>query len=348
MARTKERTTSFEDLERTFHQRKFAPLYLFCGEEDFLIDEALDILIAEAIDESTRGFNLDILYGSDVTPIGLMQIASSFPMAAERRIAIVREFDKMSNKDLLLRYITKPSPTTSLVLVSAKPDFRTKFFKTIRENAIVAEFSQLYDNNIPPWIARRITKLGKQVTPEACQLIQNYVGKSLREIQNEIDKLFIYVGEKKLIDSDDVNSVVGMSRQYNIFELQKAIGRRDVARVIEISENMLRNGESPVGTIVMLTRYFQKVWLIQELLSMETPEAQIATAIGVNPYFVKEYAAAGKSFSSPQILDCFSALANADEHLKSSSLDQKTVMTVLMCRLSQPTQHISENCLLPV
>jgi DNA polymerase-3 subunit delta len=333
MARTNDSATTFERLEGSLRKKQFEPLYLFCGEEDFLIDEIVDILMEEALDESTRSFNLDVLYGSDVDAKNIVSIASSFPMMSERRIVVVREFDKTSNKDILTSYVEHPSPSTSLALISSRPDFRQKIYKSLKEHATVGEFKQLYENEIPQWINKRIRVMGKSANMEACQLIQNYVGRSLREIQNEIEKMFIYVGEKKILDVEDVHRVVGLSRQHNIFELQNALGAQNIGRALEILQNLLQSGESPVGMIVMLTRYFQKLWLAQELLAKNIAEGQIASALGTSPFFAKEYVAAARKFPTNRLTQCFAALLEADEMLKSSRMENSIIMTLLIHKL---------------
>jgi DNA polymerase-3 subunit delta len=181
--------------------------------------------------------------------------------------------------------------------------------------------------------------MGKSTNMEACQLIQNYVGRSLREIQNEIEKMFIYVGEKKTIDVEDVHRVVGLSRQHNIFELQNALGSQNIGRSLEVLQNLLQSGESPVGMIVMLTRYFQKLWLSQELMAKNVAEGQIASVLGTSPFFAKEYLTVAKKFPTNRLTQCFAALLEADEMLKSSRMDHSIIMTLLIHKLVRGEKH---------
>jgi len=331
---------STEQFERTLHRKNFSSVYFFYGEEDFLIEEAVDLLTKAALDESTKSFNLDIVYGGEVGAKEVVALASSFPMMGERRVVIVRDFDKLSNKEPLLPYLESPSPSTCLVLISLKPDFRQKIFRVLEKQTIIMEFSQLYESDIPAWIQQRVKKLGKKITGEACQLMQNYLGRSLREAQNEIDKLFIYVGEKQVIDAEDVHSVVGKSKQYNIFELQKAIGQRNIGRSLEILESMLNVGESPTTIIVMLTRYFQKLWLLQELQHNTSSEYQLAATLRMSSFFVRDYIHAARKYSSSQIEHCIKILTEADETLKFTTQDPKLVMTLLLYELFRADQPV--------
>ncbi len=333
MAKRSTTALGFGDVESSFRKKDFAPLYLFYGEEDLLVNEAVDLLIRNAIDDATRQFNLDILYGSEIGAAELVSLAATFPMMSERRVIVVREFDKLPGRDALLPYIERPSPTTSLVLTALRPDFRVKIFKVLAEKATTVEFGRLYDNEILQWITRRVESLGKNVSPEAAELIPAYVGRSLREIQNEIDKLVIYVGGKRSISVGDVNAVVGMSKQFNIFELQNAIGSHNPARAHEILEHMLDAGEGATGMVIMLAKYFQKLWLIQDCLERKVPKQEIAAALRLSPkqlYFLENELRVAKAISRHEIEESFRALAQADERLKTSGGEEKMVMTLLL------------------
>lgn len=317
----------------------FSPLYLWYGEEDFLIDELIALLMERAVDASTRSFNLDVVSGSEQDARAIAALVSAYPMMGERRVVIVRDFDKIANKEQLLGVIERPVPTTCFACVSVKPDFRQKVYKAFQANAVLVQCKPLYDDQVAPWIAARIRKLGKKVTPEACQLMQGYVSRSLREIQNEIDKLFIYVGEKADITADDVNQVVGMSKLWNIYELQRAVGMRDLARSLEIGQRMVEAGESPIYHIVMLTKYFQKLFVLPELAARHRSEPGLAGALGVNKFFLGEYLAASRRFSAGEVERCFAVLRDADLRMKTSSPDPQAVMTGILCSLMSPSSH---------
>ena len=332
MKRIKHANCSLEELEFSIREGKFNPVYLFLGNETFLIDETVKLIIDLAVEASVRSFNVDVLYGGDMDTKTVVGFASSFPMMADRRVVVVKEFDNLGNKEAIVSYIERPSPSTILVLIANRPDFRQKLYQTLSAHSTAVEFNQMSENGILHWITNRVEKLGKRITPEACQVILMLVGRSLREIQNEIDKLCIFVGSNESIDVDDVNSVVGMSKQYNIFELQKAMGRKDMPRAMEILNGMLDSGESAIGMVVMLMRYFQKGWLLQELQGRGASDYQLASDVQVSPFFVKDYLIAAGAYSSLGLERCFKALLDADEMLKSSPTDPKLVMTLLLHR----------------
>lgn len=324
---------SYEDLRESFRRKIFLPVYFLYGDEEFLMDGAVDELIASAVEKETKDFNLDISYGSDLSAKEIVELAASYPMIGERRVVVVREFEKLSNKEPLLPYLERPSPSTSLVLLASKPDFRVKIFKVLAEKAKCAEFRFLADSEIPQWISRHVEESGAEISPEAVEVLRSYVGKSLREIHNEIQKVLLYAGDKKLIGIEEVNAVVGMSRQFNIYELRASIGAKNLFRSLEISEHMLQAGESAIGLITMLTRYFERLWIILDCLSRKVGRQEIAAALKFTPkqmYFLDEELRTAKSFSLSEIENGFRALARADERLKTSNGSVLVVITLLL------------------
>jgi DNA polymerase III subunit delta len=332
VARASQQGISREECERSIRKKSFSPVYLFYGEEDFLIDETVALILEHAIDESARSFNLDLCSGSDCDARQLAAMASAYPMMSDRRVIVLRDLDRLGAKENLVPYLLQPMASTVLVLITLKPDLRQKLYKTLQEHAVVVEFRQMYDNEIPDWIRRRIQSQGKTVTPEACQLLNSYLGRSLREIQQEIDKLFLYVGAKPGIDVEDVTAVVGVSRTHTIFELQRAIGRREIRPALSILENMLDSGENALGVLVMLTKYFQKLWAVQEILGSRISDFQLASAIGISPAFAGEYRSAAQQWTGEQIEGCFSVLTEADTLLKTGGPDARLVLTTMIYR----------------
>jgi DNA polymerase-3 subunit delta len=343
MPGTRSALRSFEEIEQALRKKKYSPLYLLHGEEDLLIEATVDLIISEALEEHARSFNLDVLYGGEADARDIVSLASAFPMMSERRVVVVKDFDKLVKKDPLVSYFENPLQSTLLVLIAQKPDFRTKAFKSLMGKAAILEFCPLYERDIPDWITRRIRTLGKEVTAEASQLLGAHVGRSLRAIQNEIDKLFIYVGAQRTISPDDVNAVVGVTKKFNIFELQKAIGKKNLGLALEISERMVNAGEYPIGMIIMLTKYFERLWILREMLPQGQSEQQLASIFRVSVVTVRESLEAARRYSDEQIQRGFRVLLDADERLKFSSPDPKLVMTLLLHAMVQPegTEHFA-------
>ena len=336
MSTARTNVLSFDSLGRALRQKEIAQNYLFHGEEDFHIEEGVSLLVKAAITPEAKDFNLDVVSGGDCDARSIASLASAFPLMSDRRVVMVRDFDKLSNKDPLLSYLANPSPSTVLILVSTKPDFRTAFFKKIKEYATVVECKFLPEKDVPSWIAARIEQRGKTIDVEAGRQLQTYVGRSLREIENEIDKLLIFIGSKASIGIADVNAVVGLTKQYNIFELQKAIGGAEVGRASDIMDRMLAMGERPLGMIIMLTKYFQKLWTIQDCLSRRMNTKEIGSVLKMSErqfYYLEEEMRRARELSQEDVERAFASLVDADERLKTSAGDERLVMTLLLTSL---------------
>ncbi|MDE3057607.1 MAG: DNA polymerase III subunit delta [Bacteroidota bacterium] len=330
MAKSAKEKISFDDILHDIRKQKFAPLYFFYGEEDFLIDEVADALVANAVDPASRQFNLDIVYGNDVDGKDIVALASSFPMMGERRVVIVRDFERATELDPFLPYIEHPSPSTSLFLSASKVDMRKKVYAHLKKNAVGGEAVPLREHEIPAWVQKRAAVMGTTIAPEAAEMLRAYVGTALRELNNELEKLRIAVGSKAAIETGDVQSVVGMSREFSIFELTRAVGEKNLSKALSICSRMMEVGEAPVGMVAMLTRHFGILWRVHQLNAERKTPADMAKTLGVHPYFFKEYLEDVKRYPRPAVEDALLALARADEQLKTSSGDPHVVMDVLL------------------
>jgi DNA polymerase-3 subunit delta len=335
---------TYAEFQQSIKSNHFAPIYLFHGEEDFLIDEGVQLIIAKALDEGTKGFNLDVVYGSKADAKDVVAHASSFPMMSTRRVVVVKEFEKLATtetaKEIVSAYINRPLDSTVLVLVSFEPDFRRKPFTDLKKRAEIVECKPLYDNQVPAWIADRVRHQGREANAESCRLMQAYVGNSLRSLQNEIDKLFVFIGDRKKVTVEDITAVVGATKGYTIFELQNAIGRKDAKEAVKILERMLEAGQSPQMIIVMLTRFFTQLWKLSDARTRKMADQEVAREIGVPPYYVKQYLEFRSNFDVDQIERNFKSLLEADTVLKSTSRDPHLVLDLLiislMCHSSEP------------
>jgi len=338
MAYKKNSGPSIEEVQLSLKRKNFHPVYFLWGKEDFFIEETIDLLIQEALETSERSFNLDVFYGSDADVRKVVAIARSYPLMAQRRVVVLREVEKLSDGEILFSYLEHPSPTTCFVLVSQKADFRLNFYKMLKAKSFAVEATRLEEADMPQWIIERFKLYGKKISVETAEFLHTLVGMSLRDTHNEIKKLLVFVGDKASIEIDDVRSVVGFSRQYNVFELQRAIARKDLKQALEIVERMIEAGEHPIGTVASLTNFFRKVWLLPEVMNKKLNDYELSKAVGVSYRNIGDYRIAASKYSSEQIKICFKALCDADESLKSSG-DHKLVMTLMLYRMLRSEQE---------
>jgi DNA polymerase-3 subunit delta len=340
----KEKYPSYYEFFEAAGGKKYGPIYLFIGEEDFLIDECVDRIIQDLLTDDTKAFNLDVVYGSKADAREVLAHAASFPMMSEHRVVVVKEFDKMLSgdtaKEVFSAYIARPLDSTCLVLLAVNPDFRTKPFTDLKKSAKVFSFNTLYDNQVPAWVADRCKRLGKEIDTEACRLMQAYVGNSLRSIQNELEKLFTYMKDRKRVTVEDIADVVGVSRGFTVFDLQNAIGDKNLEEALRVVKRMVEIGESPQLVIVMLTRYFSILWKIQDMIKRGVSESEVISSTRISPYYIKNYTDAAKKFSTVEIERAFAILLEADIKLKSISPDPYHLMEMLVYLLVRNLQHV--------
>ncbi len=315
-------------------KKKIPPVVLIHGEEDLLRDECVDAIVDALLDKAARSFNLDILDGARTEIRDVLSIAASYPMGTERRVVVVRDAENLladrGAAERLDAYLQHPSESTCLILTAEKADGRQKFIKSLRETNAAVLVPRLYENQIPEWIAARIRAYGRTMEDDACRLLQAYVGSSLRVVDQEIRKLLLFVGDRKEIVLEDVAAVAGASRGYTIFDLQGAVGRRNLPEALRILARMLEMGEYPLLIVTMLARFFVSLWKVHELKRARASEQQIASELRMKPFFVKQTIRFAAEFTPAEIERALAALYEADLQLKSSAVDPRVGLDVLI------------------
>ena len=284
-----------------------------------------DTIENEALDEADRAFNQIVLYGRDVDVETIANHARSFPMMGERMVVIVKEAQDVKNLEEFEKYLDTIPETTLLVFAYKykKFDKRKTLAKKIDKKGVWFESKKLYDSNIPGWIQNYLKGEGYSITPKANQMLADYLGTDLHKIANELKKLIIALPKKKSIDDADVERNIGISKDYNGFELQNAIGSRDVLKANRIVNYFGDNGkDNPLlVTVITLYGYFTK--LIKLHTTQDKSQGNLASVLGVNPFFVKDYLAAARNYPPATCIRCISILREFD--LKSKGYESGDV-----------------------
>ena len=226
----------FPALTKQIKSGTFAPVYLLHGEETYFIDQLEAAIQQHALQEHERAFNETICYGKDTEYIQVVDAARRFPMMATRQLVLLREAQDMRSLKQLETYAAGPSPTTVLVISHKhkKLNANSKLYRNIKETGVIFEAKPLYENKIPGWINSYLKGKKYGIEPAAAQLLAEFLGTSLSKIANEIDKLTINLQPGTTITTSVVEEQVGVSKDYNSFELQRAIGQRDAVKVARI------------------------------------------------------------------------------------------------------------------
>lgn len=316
-----------ENVLADLKSKKYAPVYFLQGEETYYIDLIADYIEDHVLSETEKGFNQTVMYGRDVAMNEVLTNARRFPMMAERQVVIVKEAQQISdlNKEqgqkILIDYLKNPANTTILVFCHKNKslDKRKALGKNIDKYAVTVTTKKLYDNQVPSWIEQYLKSRGFSATPKAVQMLAESIGNDLERLSNEIDKILINFKDKVEVDEHIVQKYVGISKDYNVFELQKALMIKDVMKANKIVNYFQANAKkNPIIPIIaILYSFYSKLLMIYG--TKDRSEHNLASILKVNPYFVKDYITATRYYDLPSIVNNIHYIKEAD--LKSKGVD---------------------------
>jgi DNA polymerase-3 subunit delta len=306
---------TYKEILKTLENKKYAPIYLLHGDESFFVDKISNYIEKNVLSEAEKAFNQVVLYGKEIEFKQVVDEARQFPMMANYRVVIVKEAQEMRTIDKLEHYLENPSPQ-SIVVISFKHkklDKRKKFYKKVAKTGIVFESKKLYDNQLPAWISDYLKTEGYKIDFNASQMVADYLGNDLSKIANELNKLTLNIAKGSVIKSIDIQEQIGISKDYNVFELQKAIGAKDTEKVFRIIQYFSENEKAHPLPLVIgnLFSFFSKLYITA--YNLKTPDNQLQRLLGLpSPYFVKDYKSAATNLGFGKIKATFHALKKAD------------------------------------
>lgn len=291
---------TFEALMKELKAGKYKPVYLLQGEEDYFIDQACHFFEFGLLSEAERDFNLSVFYGKDAEWSDVINACRRYPMFSERQVVILKEAQSMKKSDFerLESYLEDLMDTTIFVITykRGKIDGRSKLSKLLTKKGTVMLVQKLYENQLPAWIRSYTQSKGYDITDKACMLLSGHIGMDLSVQANEIGKIIINLPEGSKIDDAAVEKFVGISREYNVFEFQNALGVRDIPRIMRIIQYFEGNPKAaPLALLLpVLYNFFSKTVLLLRLPKKSSGE--MASALGVSPFFLKDYQQAAKAY----------------------------------------------------
>ncbi|MCH5597454.1 DNA polymerase III subunit delta [Niabella ginsengisoli] len=281
-----------------WRKKAYKPVYWIEGDEDFYVDQLVNYAEQNILSESEASFNLTVFYGKDAAWPDVLNACKKYPMFSDRQVVIIKEAQQMRDVDKLESYIQSPLSSTILLVAfkDKKLDSRTKFAKLVKDKAEYILTKKLYENALPEWVNTVVSTMGYSISPKANSLLVDHIGNDLSRIKNELDKILINLGSRKAITEEDVENYVGISKEFNVFELQNAIATRNLAKAIRIIQYFEANPKvAPIQLVLpSLYSFFNKVYMV---FGASGGEDGIAKQIGVGPYFVKSYLQATKTYS---------------------------------------------------
>jgi DNA polymerase-3 subunit delta len=303
------------EILQNLKKKIYHPIYVLMGEEAYFIDLIADYIAENVLPEAERSFNQTILYGKDTTTDMLMTIARRFPMMSANQVVILKEAQYFKDiEEELLPYIENPLGSTILVICYKYKsiDKRKKFLKMAGEKGIVFESPKIYENQLITWINSYVADNGYKINPQATAMLAEYLGTEISKVANELDKLMILLPAGSLITPANIEQNIGISKDYNVFELQNALGEKDVLKANRIVNYFAANTkQNPmVKNISALSSYFTKLLKYHFLTDKSKPN--VAKALGVSPYFVDSYLKAAKNYPPKKLVEIVSLLRETD------------------------------------
>ena len=324
-----------EELTKRLEKNKVDSVYFFSGDENFLKEEAIRQLTAAIIEPGTEEFCLDSMNGENTDATTVLTLAVTIPMMAERRIIVVRDFHRLPQKDreVVADYVEHPSASTCLVLVTPKVDLKTKLYSRLSKAATSVVFYALYPERIPAWLQQHVRPFKKRLSNEAGHQLQAIVGTDLGELASELEKLVVFVGNRRTIEAADVEAIMGPSRAGTVFDLAQAIGEKDLTQAHKAYMRAMDAGESPLALVAILVRHLSILWKIRlmkwERQSDEEIKRSLKLGWGFNKFFA-QYAAQAGLLTVRDLHGGFEALYQADMSLKTSTRSPHLIMKKLL------------------
>lgn len=305
----------FNQILRDLKAGQFRPVYFLHGEEPYFIDVISGYIEGEVLSDAEKAFNQSVFYGKEVDHLAVLDAARRYPMMAERQVVLIKEAQEMRSLPELLTYIEKPMPTTLLAICykHKKFNFNSKFGKALQKHAVVMESKLLYENQVPDWIHTYLKGKKLAITPKAAELVAEYLGSALAKVANELDKLAINLGPGAEVNEKHIEAHIGISKDYNIFELQKALGRRDILtanRIVNYFADNPKKNPLPV-IIASLYNYFSKVYQLH--FAKNLPEKELIATLQLrSAFFLKDYRDAARNFPPQQAEQAIALLKEYD------------------------------------
>lgn len=311
----------FKKIIKNIDNNIISPVYLLYGEEEYFIDLICDKLVAKIIDKSEKEFDLNIFYGKDSTIEMIIESLKKYPMISDKNVVVLKEAQILKSKLQKLNQFIKRNLINTILIICYKEkkfDKRNEFYKLVEKAGIIFESKKLYENQIVDWIKNRVYELGLKIDYDSIKILYSFLGDNLNKIDNELKKLVITIKPNDLITRNIINEKIGFNKDYNFFELQKALGNRDLKTSLKIIDFLKDNlNKNPLVVILpTIFNYFQKILMIKFL-----GNNNLEKELNISSYFLNDYIQSSKNFTLQQSLKIINYLKEAD--FKNKGIDSK-------------------------
>lgn len=331
----KSKAPAIQEIEKQLKQKKLLPVYYLFGEDSYSIETTFKAIEKFVEPFIVSDFDKETYYGENQSFANVVGLASTFPFGSEKKLIVLKQAEKPKDKKELVSYLKSPADFSVIIFLHdgtiTNPE--TEPYKTLANQGYLFEAKELKGNTLIEWLISNVEKNGKTISYENAQLLTDISGENRIMLEAQLEKIFLYIGDAKEITIDSIRGLSTSLKQYTIFDLQNAIGKKNKANALKVAHNLLKNGIEPIQIIAMLNKYFTGLARLSELTASNTNEYQVARILGTHPYYLKDYQAARRAYSDKHLADAFSALLKADLTVKTTSIDDYTLISVLIAEI---------------
>jgi len=331
----------YETIIQNLKKKVYHPIYLLHGEEPFYIDMVSDYIEKNVLKEEEKSFNQIIFYGKDTDELTIKETAYRYPMMSDKQVIIIKEAQSLKKIEELTSYAEKPMPSTILVINYKYKtlDKRIKLYKAINSTGIVLTTKKLYENQIPSWIENYLKQYGYTISHQACQILTDYLGTELTKIANELNKLLIAVNDTSKITPEHIEKNIGLSKDFNTFELQDALSARNIFKANQIIKYFGSNQQlHPIQvTTTVLFGFYSKLLAIHYL--NDKSEAAVIKKIGGHPFYIRKLITASKNYTTDKLIQIIGILREYDLKSKGVGVSTKVDTTELQKEMIYKILH---------
>jgi DNA polymerase III subunit delta len=331
----KSKAPSILEIEKQLKQKKLLPVYYLFGEDSFNIESTYKAIEKFVEPFIASDFDKETYYGENQTYANIIGLASTFPFGSEKKLIILKQAEKPRDKKEIINYLQSPADFSVLVFLHegsiSNPE--SEPYKTLKQKGFIFEAKELKGKALIDWLISYVEKTGKTISYDNAQMLTDISGENRNTLESQLEKIILYIGDNKEITIDSIRGLSTSLKQYTIFDLQNAIGKKTQAGALKVAYNLINNGSELIQIVAMLNKYFTGLAKLSELTATNTNEYQIARTLGTHPYYLKDYRNARKMFSDKQLANVFSALLKADLSIKTTSIDNYTLISILIAEI---------------
>ncbi|WP_333661096.1 DNA polymerase III subunit delta [Chishuiella changwenlii] len=332
-----------ESLIKDIKNKNYKPIYFLAGDEPFFIDQVTDLLEKSILNEEEKGFNQTIVYGQDVEVGQLIGMARQYPMGADKAVVIVKEAQHLSRTiDQLEMYVNQIQDSTILIInyKGNTLDKRKKVYKLLNEKGFYTEFKKIYESELPAWIEQKVTENNFLIEPKAKFLLTEYVGADLSRLNNELEKLFTIANDDKTITPKLIEDNIGISKDYNVFELRNAIETKNIEKAYKIIKYFEKNPKDNPYVVSITTIFNLFTNIIQVHVTADKSKQNLAKVLGINPYFVQGMTTAAGNYPLKKATRIISFIREYDMKGKGVGTTGSVTPSQLLIELVYKIMHL--------